>query len=327
MELSQQKRRRDAVSVVTNTSNLLLSSDSPWAKVLKQVEQVRSNFQVLLAPGEKQFKDLPKRVRLMVVSFGTPLIFSILKLYVFPTSHSISLWSILAFGLGLLTYWGTYWGLKGQVRRESYVSVLLLPSLFVIVNTLFLSTVFVGEINRLYLWGLFGLSLIVYMIFLYTLSLAVNILNVSLFYTIPLSRLGETVAYIAGVIVLFLLSYTIFQRTLPYVVAMDTTALALLFGGAFIITTALVTALWNYFVPSSRGFWLFVTLSSVFLTISLSVASLFLPSAWVAGIAHGMVSYVFVGYVIHKEQNTLNNTVYWELFAISVLSFLLVILV
>lgn len=324
MEAQYPKRKED-VAVVANTSSLLLSNDSPWAKIIRQMDQIRSNFQVLLAPGEKQFKDLPKRVRLMVVSFGVPLLFSILKLYIFPTSTSLLLWSILAFVLGLITYLGIYWGLKGQVRRESYVSVLLLPALFVITNTLFLSTVFVGEINRLYLWGLFGLASIAFMIFLYILSLAVNILNVSLFYTIPLSRLGESVAYISGVIILFLLSYTMFLQVLPYVVAGDLGALLLLFLGILLITGALVMALWNYFVPYSRGFWVFVALSSLFLTISLSITSIFLPYSWLAGVIHGMVSYIFIGYVIHKEQNTLNSAVNWEFFAIATASFLLVI--
>ncbi len=323
--VAQPVRRPDDVAVVADTSGLLMSNDSPFTKIARQLDQIRSNFQVLLAPGEKQFKDLPKRVRLMVVSFGIPLVYALLKVYVIQSSTSILIWGVIAFLLGLLTYWGIYWGVKGQVRQESYWSVLLLPGLFVISNILFLSTVFVGEINRLYLWGLFALAIITFMTILYILSLAVNILNVSLFYTIPLSRLGESVAYICSVIMMFLISYTLFEHLLPYLIALNFTAIGILLGGTFVLLGAIVTALWNYFVPYSRGFWLFVLLSTMFLTISLAISTTFLPFAWISGVVHGMVSYVFMGYIIHKEQNTLNKTIIWELIAVVAVAFFTII--
>ena len=317
--------RRD-VAVVADTSSLLQSEDSPLKRIKQQIDALRANFQVLLSPGEKQFKDLTKRVRLMIVSLLIPLCFAAAKIFIFPQMTSLFVWAGVALVLGALTYWGMIWGLKGQIEKESYISVLTLPSLLVIGNALFLSTTFVGQINRLYLWGLFTLATVVFMVLLYILALAVNILNVTLFYTIPLSRLGESVAYISGIIILFLFSYVASAVLVPLVVAVNWSSIVIFCSALAVLIFVLTSSLWFYFVPYFRGFWLYSVLVSMFLFSTVMTFTVFLPYAWLVGVISSLVGYVVYGYVIHKEQNTFKSAIKWEFLAVLVVALLAVII-
>jgi len=320
-------RRQQNVAVVADTTDLLLSKDSPWSFIRKQVDQLRSNIEVLVSPGERQFKDVPKRVRMMIISIGVPLLFAFAKLLVLPQNQSLYIWAIVAFVLGAVTYVGMIWGLKGQVRQDSYTTVLLLPSLFVLANVLFLSFLFVGEINRVYLWGLFGSALALFMVLLYILALAVNILNVTFFYTIPLSRLGETVAYIFSIFTVFLGAYVIAESAIPLFVNGLWIQLAVQVASVFLSTIALTSALWGYFVISSKGLWASVIGLSTFLTVSLFIFIFTLPYAWLAGVTQGVVAYLLLGFVIHKEQNSFKYSVVIEYLVAIIALFLLGIFV
>ena len=320
------KVRRENISVVADTSGLLQSNDSPVTRLKLQVEQLRSNLQVLISPGDKQFKDVPKRVRLMLVSFAVPLLFAITKIYIFPLGSSLYLWAVVGIVLAVVTYLGVYWGVKGQVRSDSYFSVLPMPSLFVLAHCLFLSFVFVGAINRVYLWGLFVLAISVFMIFLYILSLAINILNVSLFYTIPLSRLGESVAFISSIVTVFLGSYVVAETAVPMVVARSYGEQSLLGGFVLVSTFALILSLWKYFVISPKNVISAVTSISIYLMVSLCVLVMMSPYAWMAAILQSIVAYILLGYIINKEQNTYKKSVAFEYIVVVIVALLMVVL-
>jgi len=324
-EQPKHKLRRDNVVVVADTSDLLQSNDSPVTRLKILVEQLRSNLQVLISPGDKQFKDVPKRVRLMLVSFAVPLLFAITKIYIFPLSSSLYLWAVVGTVLAVLTYLGVYWGVKGQVRTDSYFSVLPMPSLFVLANCLFLSFLFVGAINRVYLWGLFVLAISVFMTFLYILSLAINILNVSLFYTIPLSRLGESVAFISSIVTVFLGSYVVAETAVPMIVAKSYTELGLLGLFVLVSTFVLILSLWKYFVVSTKSVVVSVACLSLFLLVTLFVFVMASPYAWISAILQGMVAYVLLGFIIHKEQNTYKKSVVIEYIVVVIAALILVI--
>lgn len=320
MELQRRNRSSENVAVVADTTDLLLSQDSPVTKIRQQWGQIKANLQVLLSPGDKQFKDLPKRVRLMLVSFGIPILYTISKLLIFPQSTSVVLWGIIGVILAAITYGGIYWGLKGQVRKDSFFSVLPLPSFLVFANVLFLSTLFIGEINRLYLWGLFMLAIAMFMILLYILSLAVNILNVTLFYTIPLSRLGETVAYISSVIVFFLLGYATTDIMIPQIVMGMWWKLGVSILCFFVVSVLLTDALWRYFFTSNRGLSLLSLSIGAVITVIFAVFAFTLPYTWLVGVLLSVVVYVLYGYIIHKEQNTYKSAViaeFWILLAVT----------
>jgi hypothetical protein len=327
MEIQRRNRSSENVAVVADTTDLLSSKDSPLTKIRLQWSQLRANLQVLLSPGDKQFKDLPKRVRLMVVSFGIPMLYSLSKLVIFQESTSVVLWGIMGIVLATLTYIGMYWGLKGQIRKDSYFSVLLLPSIFVFANILFLSTIFIGGINRLYLWGLFAAAIAMFMTVLYILSLAVNILNVTLFYSIPLSRLGETVAYISSIITLFLISYATTDILIPQLVMGYWWKALITVVCLFAVMNMLTSALLRYFLPYVRGFWLLVSSITVSLILIFLIFVLAIPYAWLVGILLSLMGYILYGYVIHKEQNTYKSTVIVEFWTLLIMAFLAVVLV
>lgn len=322
----REQKRSENIAVVADTGELLRSQDSPLTRIRSQWMQIKANFNVLLSPGDKQFKDLPKRVRLMLTSFAIPTLFAVCKILLLPETTSMVIWGMIGLALAVLTYGGMYWGVKAQVRKDSYFSVLPFPSIFVFANILFLSSVFVGEVNRLYLWGLFAVSLVMFMVTLYILALAINVLNVTLFYTIPLSRLGETVAYIAAVVTVFLLSFAAAVLSLPLVVTHEWVKLALLvvvYGGAVALQ---VGALFRYFVPYYRGFLSFVSSITIAILLSFGVFAITAPFAWLTAVMTSLVAYIVFGYVIHKEQNTFKTAVIWEYIALMTVMFLMVIL-
>lgn len=315
----------ERVATVSDSLDLLRSKDSPLTKISDQLSQIRANFQVLLSPGDKQFKDLPKRVRLMLVSFFIPALFAASKLLLFTSTTSPLIWSLIALALAILTYGGMYWGIKGQIRRDSLTSVLPLPSLFVFANVLFLSTVFVGEVNRLYLWGLFSLALITFMILLYVLSLAVNILNVTLFYTIPLSRLGETVAYLSSLITLFLFTYAAGATAISLFATSLWLWLLLLGFITFIFIFLLTYSLLRYFIASAQAVGPFSLGITILLLIIWGFFVFGLPHIWLSAVMTGLSAYILYGFVIHKEQNTLKSVVNIEYMVLLVLAFFVIL--
>lgn len=318
-------RNPEQVATVSDSLDLLRSKDSPITRISNQVSQIRANFQVLLSPGDRQFKDLPKRVRLMIVSFLVPMLFAVSKLFLFSSTTSPLIWGLVAAALAVLTYGGMYWGVKGQIRKDSLTSVLPLPSLFVFANVLFVSSVFVGEVNRLYLWGLFSLALITFMVLLYVLSLAVNILNVTLFYTIPLSRLGETVAYLSSLITLFLFAYAAGTAAVSLFATGLWIWLSILLCVTLAFLFALTYSLWRYFVTNSQSIGSFSLGISVLLFLSWIVFLFGLPHVWLAAVMSGLSAYILFGYVIHKEQNTLKSIVNAEYMVLLALMFFAVL--
>lgn len=314
--LRVQEPEQQPTVVVTDPSKLLRHDDSPIVAVQHKLEQLRRNFVVLLSPGDKQFKDLPKRVRLMLVSFLLPVLFAVTKLFILPEAR-LSVWILIAIVLGIICYFAVYWGVNRQVRKESYMSILPLPALFTVANTMFLAVTFAGPINRLYLLILFLLATMMFMILLYILSLAINVLNVNLFYTIPLSKLGESVAYMAAVVQVFLITYAAVVVLMPLIATGQYVIVAGLIGilGFFLLLLSLAIAF--YFLPYQRNVLLISIVLAGVLTITAGVCSVFLAYAWEGAIIASMMSYILYGYIIHKEQNTLKNGIILEFIAIS----------
>jgi hypothetical protein len=286
--------------------------ESPVLRIKRQLEQIRGYFWLLLSPGDKQFKDMPKRVRLMFVSFTVPLIFLTLKV-VFPIIFSDHLWAVLAsIVLGLVTYAGVFWGVKGQVRKESLYSVMAMPLWFVTTYSMFLFTIFSGDINRVYLWALFSVAIAAFMVGLYIISLTANILNVTLFYTIPLSKLGESIAYLLGIAILFFITYVSDVIALQYFQNLNYVELGISSLITFLSIFGVTGYLWGYFVVRRRGHFWFTALFSLLIFVFLAVLAVVIDVPWKLASVVSAIAYVLYGQVIHKEQNTLSATIITE---------------
>jgi hypothetical protein len=286
--------------------------ESPILRIGKQIEQLRGNFLLLLSPGDKQFKDLPKRVRLMVIAFVVPLFFVVLKVWL-PSIFIEHLWAFCAsILLGGITYAGMYWGVKGQVRKESYFSVMAMPTWFVLAYSMFLFTIFSGEINRVYLWVLFTVAISAFMILLYIIALTVNILNVTLFYTIPLSRLGESIAYMLGVITVFLVTYVADVIAIEHFQSKNYLNVGILVGVTTLVIFGITSYLWIYFVAQRKGHFWFTVLFSLLIVTFMGAFATIIDVPWKLATMVSVVSYVLYGQVIHKEQNTFSLAVLVE---------------
>lgn len=312
-------------AVVADTQSLLVQ-DTPIERIKKKLRLIRANVLLLLSPGDKQFKDLPKRVRLMLISFAIPLLIGALKVFVLKEEMFFPWWVISSLVLGGITYGALYWGLKGQVRKESYFSVLPIATWFVVAYTLFIATTFVTPVNRLFLWFFFVVSLAVLMIILYVLSLAINVLNVTLFYTIPLSRLGETVSYLASVMTVFLVSHSVGSILLPLWHTRDWMAMIPWGILYLIVITGTVSYLWLYFLQLQKGLWTFILAVSSAIVVVFASLFLVLSVPWEIAAMVSAFAYLLLGLIIHKEQNTLKLSVYVELIAIFVALFAFLVL-
>ncbi len=318
--------RRGESVVVTDTSKLLEKDDSPVVHIKHQLEQLRTNFLVLLSPGDKQFKDLPKRVRLMMVSLIIPALLGITKLVIFPTMQSVGMWAVIALILAVICYLLTIWGLKNQIRRESYLATLPLPSIFTFSYSLFLAEVFSTQINRVYLLGLFLTALVFFTVLLYIFELAVNVLNVNLFYTIPLSRLGESVAYLGSIVTTFFAVYSANAVLMPLISSDQYIAAIIVCLILWCVLALLSNVLFMYFLPYQRGSFLLSLILSFFITVICCISSIFFAYIWQGALFTAAITYVLFGYLIHKEQNTLKFSVILEFIAIFIALFLLVVL-
>jgi hypothetical protein len=169
-----------SVAVVADTTDLLLSKDSPWNRILKQLDMLRTNLQVLISPGDRQFKDVPKRVRLMVVSMGVPLLFAFSKVWLLPQSESIYLWAVVAVALAAVTYIGLIWGL-GQFAKTRLSPFCCCPCLC---SQMCCFWVYFCRRAQSLFWD-FGIAVAT---LLYT---PLMLISNDVVYTIPLSRLGR----------------------------------------------------------------------------------------------------------------------------------------
>jgi len=336
--------------IVADSGKKLRTEDSPITAIIKQWRDIRKNFSLLLSPGDSQFKDLPKRVRLMLISLIIPLLHLITRSTLIPGLGNIRLagkfgifiqqYSVLSgivlwiisvlhnqplitglviIWLGRITYKGLIWGMNKQIRKESRHSILLIGALFSVSISLFIEVIFTGALSNSYAWGLFVFASAIYMILLYILSLIINILNVNLFYTIPLSRLGESGIYIFSVVIYFLFSISYVKFAFPLFLTFQWGLLAIV-TLIFLLSILLNTgALISYFLPTNRDISKTIVITSLLIFIfSILFFSMF-THGWIAAIIGTLTAYLLSGYSIHKQQNSMKNIVKIEFFSIILL--------
>lgn len=299
---------------------------NPWQMLKHQFSQLRTNVLLITSPGNKQFRDISKRFRLMLISFLIPSIFLVLKVFLIEEVTSLYVWIGISFALSVITYLLSLWGLKFQIRKESYMSVLNLPPLFVFTVTLFISLVFLGPLNRIYLLATFILCIAIIMVLLYILLLAVNVLNVNLFYVIPLGKLAETLQYFYSVICTFLMTFST-AWILFHTVVTDIWLAILGAVVLFVVLTIMFFETIYYYTPVQGGTLLFSILLSLVMMISLGIYAILLPYMFLACIIVSLQVYVMLGLMIHKSQNTLKVQIYIEYMVIFGLILLTVLLI
>lgn len=286
--------------------------ENPLAQIRRQLESMKVNLSLIISPGSKRFKDLSKRVRLMFVAFGIPAIYMIIRLILLEQTIQPIIWIIISAGLALISYIGVMWGLKFQIRKESYYSVLNIPAVFTFSTTLFLSILFFTPLNRVYLVTTFIIAIAIFMVLFYIIMLAVNVLNVNLFYVIPLSKLGESLLYLSSSITAFILSFSIGWVVLYSIKLSDWfQVIAMIFAGIIVFIALYVSTIY-YYLPLTRSGFIVAFLLGIMMLFATLALSILLPYIFVAAFLVSLGIYVTLGIIIHKAQNTLKGNIYAE---------------
>jgi hypothetical protein len=293
--------------------------NNPIAHVQNQLRMLRSNFLLILSPGNKRFKDLTKRLRMMFVAVLIPLLFAITKMAILNDLTNIIIWLGIGVVFAAITYIGVLWSLKFQIRKESYLSVINIPSLYTLASTIFLSVVFLGPINRVYLLMTFILAIFFFMVSLYIVMLSVNVVNVNLFYVIPLSKLGESILYITSVVITYLTIYSFVTVAIESIRTNLYIPLAFMTVIAAVLLYLLVFATVFYYTPVQGGSILLSAGITVCLLAFTLIFGFFLPYIFLTAFIIALQIYVLLGLLIHKSQNTLKPQIYLEYFVILVI--------
>lgn len=292
------------------------NTKTPIDSIRRQIKTLRTNTFLILAPGNKNFKDISKRLRLMFLSALIPLVLAAVKVsgltQFFPFIDTVILNLAVATVLSILSFFATIWALKFQLRKESYYSVLHLSPLFVFTSTTMILTLFPGELNRLYLLSSFILVIGIFMILYYIVLMAVNVLNVNLFYVIPLSKLGESIQYLSVVFSLFMLYYATYNAILYGLVNNIPLIVTLWAGLSVVITLISILATLFYYMPVQSATVTQALILTTVITIITGSLLLFVPYTIMAAVLAALNIYVLLGTIIHQTQNTLKMQVYLE---------------
>lgn len=286
--------------------------NNPVAHIQNQFRMLRSNFLLILSPGNKRFKDLTKRLRMMFVAVLIPLLFAITKMMILNDLTNMIVWLGIGVVFAAVTYIGVLWSLKFQIRKESYLSVINIPSLYVLASTIFISVVFLGPINRVYLLMTFVLAIFFFMISLYIVMLSVNVVNVNLFYVIPLSKLGESILYIISVVITYLTIYSLVTIAVESIRSNSYIALIVMTIIAAVLLYLLIFATVFYYTPVQGGSIILSAGITVVLLAFTLVFGFFLPYIFLTAFVIALQLYVLLGLMIHKSQNTLKSQIYLE---------------
>jgi len=292
------------------------TSKNPLQSIQNQLKQLRVNTFLILSPGNKQFKDISKRLRLMFLSAGIPLLLLVVKWlnisaylsFLDAAIHPL----LIAFFLSVIAFIGTLWGLKFQLRKESYYSILHLSPLFVFSASTLILTLFPGELNRLYLVSSFIFATGLFMILYYIVLMSVNILNVNLFYVIPLSKLGESLHYMTVIASVFMLLLASFQSIYTAIVN-NVSIVATIWAGVTILIVLISTIMTLfYYLPVVQSTTSLAVNIAIITLITAIFSFLFLPYVVLAAFVSGLVMYVLLGVIIHQSQNTFKIHVFLE---------------
>lgn len=112
-------------------------------------------------------------------------------------------------GLAALTYLLFIWGLRDDLRGVEFLTLFILPVMFVISLPVFYFFLPVRWLTRLPLTVIFGIAV-------YAILLIENIFNVAAARTIALLRAGQTVGFLLTLFTFFLLMASVFSLRLTF---------------------------------------------------------------------------------------------------------------
>lgn len=179
---------------------------SKWQKIKSEFSQVIENLAKLYHRGQQEPRPEPyKRIKIILAAVLAWAWVVIIRLNI------RQMWYLFAAAVifSLVFYLVVLWVLYFKVKRETMVSVVALPSVFSFLMQWFIFYVFSQAPERVSILSAFMITSFVYFISMYAVLLTTNILNVNMFFKIPLAKLGESFLLVFNVVSVFIWSYLV----------------------------------------------------------------------------------------------------------------------
>lgn len=305
-------------------------TESPYKQKIDEIRDLLTklvgNIFRLFGPTGKRYRDNQKKLRIAIISFIVPFIFVIFKLKVLPNEFRLGIWAIVIFVLAILAVLGTAWALYFKLHKRFW-PLLVLVFAYISVSFMFLAILFLLPITeRFYLLGGFLILVVIIAVIFHILLLSINIMNVNLFYYIPLSDLGETITYLVSSVMIFMFSYVFYIVFLRYITTIIIYKLIVFLLGAFILYVVVSFAfIYYYFAVFMRSFKASVFFAVIFLTFSIVSSFLFKSPLYMA-LLLTVAYFTTIGIFIHDQKNTYSDKVVKTYVLLDILLFLILII-
>lgn len=309
------------VTVVTGTKN----TDDPFQRLKNQATEIKMNFLKLFSAGNKQFKDISKRVRLMAVAILIPIAFGIVKIRLAQDVTLPQFWAIVAVVLSTLSIPAILWALKFQIRKEAYFSVIPIFPVFVFLFVFFFAVIFPDPTTRVYLTTLFIGTMFVFSVALYIIGLSLNVLNVNLFYLIPLSKIAESIIYLLTPVFGFFLSFGFLLSLWFFVNESSILGIISTITASLVINYIIYYSYLSYFTPLARKSNETALMLAILVVIITVLAGLLTKYIWIAAIIISLYQYIVNGVMIHRVQNSLKFSTIIEYSLIGIIILVLLV--
>ena len=161
-------------------------------------------------------KKINTRARVVIVSLIVATVYVLMSLFWEETSldPQIQFVNDLIKGvvLGAILYLGTFWALFFKVKGERLITIMLFPSIGILVLSILMQLILLTFISNISQIPLLIISFVIIGAFTYINLLAVNILNTSYLQNIPLAQAAKAAVFIISLIDAFLSFYLIFTN-------------------------------------------------------------------------------------------------------------------
>lgn len=195
--------------------------------------------------------------------------------------------------LAIFLYLGTFWALFFKVRGERLFTIMLFPSIGILVLSVLLQLIIVNFIAGIGQITLLALSFFIVALFTYINLLAVNILNISYLQNIPLAQAAKAVVFILSLIDSFLIFYMVFTNDINIFYRL---------GIVFIIVILLsYISLWSIDIKRGEKFLVSLT-GALILTMVAFALSIWPISAPYLALAMTLILYILLNISLEMRE-------------------------
>lgn len=269
-----------------------------------------------VARPKPQFKDEGKRRRIIFIAVLIVFVIFGLKVWNKDERWSFGDALLVAIFSSAFAYIGQIWAFKFDVNKKGFFTVLPIPSIFTFGSVLFLELFFFREFERIYEVLFFAVILIIFAVVYSVVFLTANVLNVGTVREIPLMRVAHTFSYIISILSQYFITFSLIS------VGLDLYLLLPLILVSYTVTNFLHLS--HFSLSFNQIKWYAIALGWAAMVVVMSL------TLWPLGVLFislvpVAVSYIGLGFIMHKIGKTFDGKILAEYIFIAVLVILVVI--